>query len=84
MKKTYEILFNSTMKNDVEFTGTLEGAMERADELAECTQKDIVIMLKERTAAKRKWHGVEYSENEPHQEKPICYPNIGYYSDWEL
>ena len=81
-KRSYVIVFNHPDFHDVEVNGTLEKAQDEADKRITCTKKDVVIMLKERVAATRKWHDGEYT-GDPKQGDPICYENVGYYSDWE-
>ena len=81
-KRSYVIVFNHPDFHDVEINGTLEKAKEEADKRIACTQKNVVIMLKERVAATRRWHGEPYA-GEPKQRNPICFENVGYYSDWE-
>lgn len=82
-KRSYVILSNDPEKGDVEVPGTLDKAQAKADKIAECTQKDIVIMLKERVASRRRWHAGAYDAAANPQKNPIIFEGVGYYSDWE-
>lgn len=63
--------------------GTLDDAMQAADDGAAYTQQDITIEWGDGNAiARRTWYGVPYDPEIDLSDNPICIGG-GYYSDWE-
>ena len=72
------------MIDDVEFNGSLEDAMTKADEMACYTQQNIRIYADEKRdmlAAERRWYGVE-PDDELAEGDIISFGKLGFYDEW--
>ena len=72
------------MIDDVEFEGSLDEAMTKADEMACYTQQNIRIYEDEKRdilAAERRWYGVE-PDDECAEGDIISFGKSGYYGEW--
>ena len=79
----YYICLNE-MIDDVEFNGSLDEAMAKADEMACYTQQNIRIYAddkRERLVVERRWYGVE-PDNEASWRDIISFGKFGYYEEW--
>ena len=69
-------------------TGTLQDAMDRADDGARYTCRGIDINDREgNLIAARRWYSIPYcGEENPdyYEENPIIFGSHGYYGDWEV
>ena len=72
------------MIDDVEFDGSLEEAMTKADEMACYTQQNIRIYADDKRdtlVAERRWYGVE-PDDEVSEGDIISFGKFGYYDEW--
>ena len=81
----YYICLNE-MIDDVEFNGSLEDAMTKADGMACYTQQNIRIYADEKRdmlAAERRWYGVE-PDDEFAEGDIISFGKFGFYDEWYI
>lgn len=81
----YYICLNE-MIDDVEFDGSLDAAMEKADEMACYTQQNIRIYAddkREKLVAERRWYSVEL-DDEVSWRNVINFGKFGYYEEWYI
>ena len=81
----YYICLNE-MIDDVEFDGSLEEAMTKADEMACYTQQNIRIYADEKRdilVADRRWYGVE-PDAEESEGNIISFGKFGFYDEWYI
>lgn len=81
----YYLSLNNLM-NDIEFNGTIDEAMAKADELAGYTQQDIRIYAddnRDNLVAERRWYGVE-PDDEVSEGDIISLGKFGYYDEWYI
>ncbi len=76
-----------TGRGNKEILGTLEEAMELADENIAYTMKNVQIETEhsERIVAQRIWENADYDNVKKEEiHDPIIFGSEGYYSDWEV
>ena len=79
----YTINYHTGAGDDT-INGTLDDAMQAADEGAAYTQQPITICDEDGNAiAQRVWWGTKYDAEEAGEGNPICFGDYGYYGDWE-
>lgn len=85
-KWEYYYISMNHLLDDEKYIGTLEDAMKYADTKASYNQEDMLIFgdeNRENLIARRRWYGVEISEDESEKEC-ISFGKFGHYGEWEI
>lgn len=73
-----------TGTGNIEFTGTLEQAFEKADNNSGYTQESIAIYSEDKDCWIRQWSSCEYDEESGFEyDEIIDYGRFGFYTPWE-